>query len=169
MGVIQHGMTAKKVLAQLEGERVEVRLIRYLDQDTRYPIETLADQARARYASGEKATFAVIAFDDARESLHGKVVFRLPESYDGTHETYDADEWEVVGTLLYRPNKRPQFLVETDERAVETLRRELEFNGMKEGRLSIGRFYNDVAAYKAHLEELDSQDKSGMRTRKHGF
>lgn len=169
MGAIQHGMTAKKVVAQLDGERVEVRLIRYLDRDTQYPMETLADQARDRYARGEKATFAVIAFDEARESLHGKVVLRLPENYDGTHETYDAEEWEVVGTLLYRPNKRPQFMVEPDERAVENLRREIEFTGMKAGRLSVGRFYNDVDAYKAHLEELDAADKSGMRTRKHGF
>lgn len=169
MGTANYGVTAKKVVVDLNGEKIQVRLLTSLDRNPNRSVESLVAQARDRYAQGEKAEYAAITFDGLRERLHGAVVFRLPSDFDGVHRTYDSDDWEVVGTLLHTPDQRPQFRLVTNEMEVEQIRRAREFEAMKAGRLSVGSFQYDVETYQASLALRDAASPSGMATRKHGF
>lgn len=176
MSSCTYGVTAKSITAELNGSPTKVRLAKFVCMNNGFfetkKRDTYVNRAMRGY---EKAGPAEYFVDDVAEEappiLSGRVVYRVPEGYRGVHADYEADKFERVGTILqYKTDSgKDRFVIETDLVEVEKLRREREFEKMKEGRLSIGTFGNDVDAYKQSLAERDQESPSGMATRGHGI
>lgn len=171
-------ITAKALKADLNGQSVEVRLAAFLCMNSGFFENSERDKAISRgerqYAQSRPANFFIeagIAPVKINRELEGRVVFRMPNGYLGSHSDYYRDEFEIVGTLVVDEmgSSKFGFRIETDAQAVEQMRREREFEQMSEGTCFIGGFGNDVDAYKASLEERDYESTSGMATRGHGF
>lgn len=170
------GLTAKSIKAELNGDLAEVRLARFVCMDNGFfetkKRETLINKAKASFAKSRPAEYLV---DDSSNLdppfVGGHVVFRVPENYGGVHSCYESEKFEIVGTMIQHRagDGKYRYVIETDVREVEKLRREKEFQGMKAGRTFIGLFGTDVDAYKKTLAVRDQENPSGMATRGHGI
>ncbi len=115
--------------------------------------------------STKKLEYGICVWVDLSIERHGARVVKIPSDHTGVSDEIDDQKLEPVGTLL---KKGKRWYVETDLNTIEIMRREQEVQKMKEGRLSIGEFGHDYAAY---AKELSQQDmKAGkMITRGHGI
>lgn len=176
MSSCTYGVTAKSITAELNGSPVKVRLARFVCMNNGF-FEASNRDASINRAMGryEKAGPAEYFVDDVAEeaphALSGRVMYRVLDGYRGVHADYELDNFERVGTLLQviTESDKVRYVVETNLVKVEKVRREREFQGMKEGKTSIGRFGYDVQAYQQSLVERDQQSPSGMATRGHGI
>lgn len=175
MSVSIYGVTGKSIKATLQGEKVELRLARFVSMNNAFFSEgkelSLVRKAESNYKRARPATYFVDDVQGDGTELEGSVVFKVPEGYRGTHKDFETEKFEVVGTLLSKDSggKHPLYRIETDLNTVEQIRREREFERMEAGMMFIGSFGNDTKAYSTFLKEKDAEAPTGMFSRGHGL
>ncbi len=115
--------------------------------------------------SGQHVKYGIGVWVEKAIDKLGASVFKLPENFKGTISEYDEGELEIIGTLMKKGNK---WYVETNLETVELIKRDIAFYMMESKTLRIGRFGNDVEAYKAHLAKLDAENGK-LKVSGHGF
>lgn len=118
----------------------------------------------------EKPAYFISSYENTLKDNEGSVVYKTPEGFNGTHDEYDLEKYEVVGTLL---KKGRVWYIETDEIKIEEIRRERECESMNEGRLTV--FFSDnqednsnPEKYKEYLLNKDKENGS-IVVRGHGI
>lgn len=165
------GITARKFSAVMGDEKISIGITTfvcmandYIDgsswggsmERARAKVERRAD----KYAAMEdKPLYILSSHSDKLQEHIGSRVYKVPENFNGTHDEYDLDDYEEAGTLLKVNNR---WVVETDLVKIEMMRRELDFEKMKNGFMSLvftdsQEDNNNPVKYKAYLEAKDAK------------
>lgn len=133
--------------------------------------EAKVAQANRNYAKLESKPKLFVSMESdatAEHRLH-KVVYKATDDFKGTTTDDNLENLEELGILIKSGNK---WLVETSLEKVETLRREAEINGLRQGKRFIG-FEGAVHGvnaknaelYASLLKEKDAENGGKMVTR----
>jgi hypothetical protein len=175
-----YGYTSRKIKASLNGEMKNIALSTfvcmandlcasdYSNNALRKPSQARCNRRVSSYRKKVSPPELFVELINEKKGLDNLIystVTILPENFEGIYDEYQQDKFERVGTLMRDGRK---WYIETDLEKIELLRREIEFQKMKDGFLSIGCFGNDFNKYKAHLAEKDLANRS-MVTRGHGI
>lgn len=146
--------------ATLNGETIEI-----FHQTPIHRSDKAWRKAEASFAATPKVIkYGICSWVDTPKDKIGARVVKLPDDFNGvTTELMDSD-LETVGTLLKRGR---QYVVETNEEAIEIIRRQMEKESMDAGRRSVGKFGYDSDAYLADMNARDTPEN--MFTRGHGL
>lgn len=175
MSVSIYGVTGKSVKAVLLGEKVDVRLGRFVCMDNGFfesdKKKRFIRKAESNYMRSRPAKYFVDDVQGDASGISGSVVYEIPEGYSGVHRDYEIENFKEIGTLLSEDlgNGKIAYRIETDLNTVEQLRREQEFQQMEAGLMFKGKHGNDVESYKEALKAKDEGSPTGMFTRQHGI